>query len=251
MMLKLLSATKSMSLLPVRRCFFDKVGRNWETAWSEGVIPWDVGKVHPAVIDLIEKGKIKTLQKGNSLVALIPGCGAGYEARMLRNVAGYSHVLGLDISSTAIDIARKGGVGAVKSAKDAFHEEKEEDNGISFKVGDFFTWQGSYDLIFDYLFFSALDVNRRESWAKSCGRLITPGSGRLVTLIFPLLLSTASPETQAKAASEGPPFTVTLTDYRIVLEKEGFELLSYDPVQDEVSIKPRRGKEAVAIWAKK
>lgn len=36
--------TRAAFVLP-RRLFFDKVDRNWDTAWQQKVTPWELGEV--------------------------------------------------------------------------------------------------------------------------------------------------------------------------------------------------------------
>ncbi len=91
--------------------------------------------------------------------ALVPGCGSGYDCLHLSKF-GYSNVVGLDVSETAVKTAAQ----LMAENPDYTQEEKSK---VKFQVADFFTiHQGQYDLIFDYLFFSAIDLKNREDWAR-------------------------------------------------------------------------------------
>ena len=91
--------------------------------------------------------------------ALVPGCGSGYDCLHLAKF-GYSHVVGLDLSDTAVKTAGQ----LMVDNPDYTQEVK---NKVRFQVADYFTiHQGQYDLIFDYLFFSAIDLKNREDWAR-------------------------------------------------------------------------------------
>jgi SAM-dependent methyltransferase len=235
-----------------RLSFFDKANRNWETAWQMNLTPWDLkGTIAPPLVDAIKSDIIDPQSKR----ALVPGCGSGYECFFLRE-SGFSTVTGLDLSKTAIDAAN------------AQLQKYPKINDIQFEVADFFTYSSeNYDFIFDYLFFAALDPPLREKWAISMRRLITPQTGILATLIFPLKQPHDDP-------SKGPPYPVTLEDYDKVLSKNNFQLVKLEKVinslfisilcfnfyiflhggtfhQNVNSIKPRLGREMMAYWSLK
>lgn len=171
--------------------------------------PWDLkGTVAPPLVEAINS---KIIADPSSKRALVPGCGSGYECIFLRQ-KGFSTVTGLDLSTTAIDAAK------------AQLMKQSVSDGIDFKVADFFTYKAeSYDFIFDYLFFAALDPPLREKWANSMQRLLKPDHGILVTLIFPLKQVGDDP-------TRGPPYPVSLEDYEQVLRKHQFELIKIEKV---------------------
>ena len=193
------------------RYFFDKANRNWETAWQMELTPWDLrGTVCPPLMEAVQKSKIPIT---NTRIALVPGCGTGYECIYLRK-AGFAKVIGMDLSQTAIDRANQ------------YLQANEPKMGsVQFEQGDFFTFsREKYDFIFDYLFFAALDPPLREKWSDSMKRLIKPnGNGILATLIFPLRKS-------GENQLQGPPYPVALEDYQELLLPRGFELIEVDKV---------------------
>ena len=89
----------------------------------------------------------------------MPGCGSGYDCLHLAKF-GYANVVGLDLSATAVKMADQ----LMAENMDYTQDEKSK---VKFQVADFFTiHQGQYDLIFDYLFFSAIDLKNRQDWAR-------------------------------------------------------------------------------------
>ncbi len=216
--------------------FFDTVGRSWEKAWEKGVTPWETSGPSPPFMHLLESGRLPNHPKLSTggAAALVPGCGSGYDCIHLANF-GYSHVVGLDLSETAVRMAEK----RMLEDPNCSQEAKER---VKFQVGDFFTLhQGQYDLIFDYLFFSAIDIKNREDWARGCTRLLKSNkTSRIVTLIFPLNIDNLNP-------LSGPPYPVTINQYAEVLSNYGFKL--EDSYLSEHSIKPRKNREMVAIWS--
>jgi methyl halide transferase len=171
--------------------FFDKVGRNWERAWSDNVTPWDTGTVTKPLIHEIDLGSISI---SNNSRALVPGCGSGHDCFHLRK-SGFSEVVGIDLSQTAVDRCNS-------TYPNASHEN------ITFQCADFFTYEnGKFDFIFDYLFFSAMDPEMRPLWAQAMAKHIAPNSGRLFTLMFPV--------DGNKGTSGGPPYNVHPDDYKV------------------------------------
>ncbi len=111
-----------------------------------------------------------------------------------------------------------------------------------------------FDFIFDYTFFCALPVELRPKWGKRISTLLRPESGRLLTLIFPIPNESSSSSSSSSSPLptptllDGPPFPVTVEDYRSVLEPHGFEMVDGSPFEHEDTIKPRKGKELVCWW---
>ncbi|RYY78277.1 methyltransferase domain-containing protein [archaeon] len=186
--------------------FFDKAQRNWEVAWQENLTPWDLkGTVCPPLVEVIEKRLVPVKDK----VALVPGCGSGYECIFLRK-AGFCYVTGLDLSNTAVNLAND------------LLSKNPVDN-LHFQAANFFTYTSlkKADFIFDYLFFSAIDPPLRPQWAKAIATNLS-SDGILCTLVFPL-------KRDREDASVGPPYPVTLEDYKAVLTPH-FEIVHINEV---------------------
>ncbi|XP_020248249.1 probable thiol methyltransferase 2 [Asparagus officinalis] len=188
----------------------------WEKSWEKGVTPWDLGQPTPVVLHLLETG---TLPKGRILV---PGCGTGYDVVAMASPD--RHVLGLDISSTAVKKANE------------WSSSLPNANYFNFLAADFFTWQPMelFDMVFEYTFFPAIDPCMRPSWAKKMADILKP-DGELITLIYLI-----------DNRESGPPFSNSLADYEEVLKPMGFTALS---IQDnDLAVGPRRGKEKLGRW---
>ncbi|KAF0901484.1 hypothetical protein E2562_003479 [Oryza meyeriana var. granulata] len=137
----------------------------WEKSWEAGVTPWDLGKPTPIIEHLVKSG---TLPKGR---AFVPGCGMGYDVVALASPERF--VVGLDISSTAVEKAKQ------------WSSSLPNADCFTFLADDFFKWKPSeqFDLIFDYTFFCALDPRLRLAWAETVSGLLKP-DGELITLIY-------------------------------------------------------------------
>uniref|UniRef100_A0A0E0A575 Methyltransferase domain-containing protein n=1 Tax=Oryza glumipatula TaxID=40148 RepID=A0A0E0A575_9ORYZ len=182
----------------------------WEKSWEAAVTPWDLGKPTPIIEHLVKSG---TLPKGRAL---------GYDVVVLASPERF--VVGLDISSTAVEKAKQ------------WSSSLPNADCFTFLADDFFKWKPSeqFDLIFDYTFFCALDPSLRLAWAETVSGLLKP-HGELITLIY--LISDQE---------GGPPFNNTVTDYQKVLEPLGFKAILME--DNELAIKPRKGQEKLGRW---
>ncbi|OQR90502.1 thiocyanate methyltransferase 1-like [Thraustotheca clavata] len=205
-------------LTMLRRGFFDKVGRDWEAAWTNNVTPWELKSVNPSFVE----GLSMVEHKGR---ALVPGCGSGYDLLHL-STQGWS-ATGLDISSTAVHQATK-----VVGDK------------CTLEQGDFYAYTCSepYDLIYDYLFFAAINPEMRQKCAQQFHDLLTPKTGVLLTLLFPL-------KDPKSFDTNGPPYQLSLEDYQEIFKIAGLELKTIATPKN--SIKPRQGRELLAFWQRK
>ncbi|XP_058101918.1 probable thiol methyltransferase 2 isoform X2 [Magnolia sinica] len=191
----------------------------WDKCWEQGLTPWDLGGPTPVILDLLKTG---ALPNGR---VLIPGCGSGYDVVAIASPERY--VVGLDISDSAIKIARE----MSSSLPNA--------NYFSFLKADFFIWHPTelFDLIFDYTFFCAIEPSLRSSWASKVKDLLK-ADGELITLMFPI-----------SDHVRGPPYKVSVADYEGVLHPMGFEAVSV--IDNELAIEPRKGREKLGRWKKR
>jgi methyl halide transferase len=118
---------------------------SWDIAWKQNVTPWDHGNTQPPLKQILQELPITGSNTGSVPGsapgrALVPGCGAGYDAIHIASVTGY-HTIGLDISQTALDKANS-------------LVPPELSSNISFKSGDFFSLKVDerFDLIYDYTY---------------------------------------------------------------------------------------------------
>lgn len=135
---------------------------DWERRYAEGDTPWDKGGAHPVLDGLLAR----SILTGR---VLVPGCGAGHDARLLaRNGL---NVAGLDIARGAIDRARS----HPREANESYHR------------GDFFAlpdeWRETFDGIFEHTCFCAIEPDRREDYVRSAAFALKPG-GRLLAVFY-------------------------------------------------------------------
>ncbi|KAG6358738.1 hypothetical protein INS49_012257 [Diaporthe citri] len=187
--------------------------------------------------------------------ALVPACGRGYDAVLLAKVFGYD-VIGLEISSSALDAARQylNGVDEMLQAHQTQRKHSVEDNPamrfwvenkspspgrVHWVSGDFFSddWlvdagTEQFDLIFDYTFFCAIPPSSRPQWAARMQQLLAQPSGRLVCLEFP---------TGKHPSTGGPPHSAAFWFYQLHLSNPGNDqVITYGEKKDSASQDPGR-----------
>jgi SAM-dependent methyltransferase len=126
--------------------------------------PWSIGEPQPELMKLIEQGKFHG-------EVLDVGCGEAAVSLYLAE-RGYTTV-GLDLSSTAIELAR------------AAAAERGQTNA-SFEVADissFTGYDGRFGTIVDSTLFHSIPVEAREGYQQSIVRAAAPGASYFV-LVF-------------------------------------------------------------------
>jgi SAM-dependent methyltransferase len=191
----------------------------WEEKYLSDQTPWDLGQPNPAFIQLLKDNKFLQPCK-----ILIPGCGKGYDA-----VAAAK--FGYDV--TALDFSNK----AIYFAKELAEKENLR---IKFLVKNIFdldeSFNKSFDAIYDYTFFCAINPDRRSEYSEKCFELLKVG-GKFAAVLFPV-----------EKRDGGPPFGVDLSDvYRIFSKK--FRLCLSSKNID--SIGPRKGREVLHHYIKR
>lgn len=146
--------------------------------------------------------------------------------------AGVSDVVGIEVSRSAITTAQD----YLRT-----HAPQDVQSCITHVHGDFLTYQPTtqFDLGWEYTFLSSLHPSMFDAWAAAWGRAIAPG-GILATLMFPVDADPAG----------GPPYSVTPTLYKELLEAEGFMCIAMEPVDPAsgLSLPGREGREVLALW---
>ena len=243
--------------------------KGWDDLWKNEVTPWDLNVPTPALkAELHSRTNLmESIRDGKEQYysILVPGAGSGHDLLTLAShfdqllqqqdgsVVG-TNVVGLDISLTSLDRARQVMVdcGAITTPN--------KKASVTLAHGDFFdchSWrsvycsqpkqrertetnfkEGGFDLIYDYVFFCALPPRLRGSWGEAVSSLLKPGTGRLLTLMFPVL---------PDAEMNGPPYPVSVEDYQQVLEPRGV-IMEAEPYPSKHTIRPRVGKELVCWW---
>lgn len=178
----------------------------WSEKYQSNQTGWDIGGISTPIKEYIDQLEDK------HLTILIPGAGNAYEAAYLFE-QGFTNVSIVDIAKEPLDNFRK-------SVPD-FPENK-------ILQEDFFSHEGSYDLIIEQTFFCALDPSLRVNYIDKMKALLK-SKGKLVGLLFDFRLDDV-----------GPPFGGSEDAYTIDFKKR-FHLKTLAPCYN--SIKPRQGKE--------
>ncbi|ERJ61240.1 methyltransferase domain-containing protein [Sphingobacterium paucimobilis] len=152
----------------------------WEHRWQGGRTGWDIGYPSHPIVQYMEQYPDKEAH------ILIPGCGNAYEADWLA-AQGFRHITLLDISPTAIARAKT---------------KMEHHTAIEFVCGDFFVFQGQFDLLIEQTFFCAIPVDRRSEYARKTAELLRTG-GRLMGVLF-----------DRQFSGDEPPFGGSASEYQ-------------------------------------
>jgi SAM-dependent methyltransferase len=172
---------------------FETAYRGESAQFGEGVRPpWSLGAPQPELAALIEQGKFH----GDVLDV---GCG---EAAISLALAERGHTtVGLDLSPTAIDLARR-------------EAEKRGLTNLTFEVADISDFTGfpagsagRFGTIVDSTLFHSIPVEAREGYQQSIRRAAAPGAS-----YFALVFDKA-------AVPEGPINAVTADELREVVSK--------------------------------
>jgi cyclopropane fatty-acyl-phospholipid synthase-like methyltransferase len=136
---------------------------DWQAQYECGVIPWDEGAAHPALVDIIaEAGPFQGW-------ILVPGCGRGHDVRAVST--GENQVVGLDIAPGAIEKAR--------TFPKAGCEE--------YVVEDLFNLprqlRGSFDWVVEHTCFCAIEPSMRPAYADAVAGALKPG-GRVFGIFY-------------------------------------------------------------------
>ncbi len=180
----------------------------WNSLYDKDEIGWDIGFPSPAIKEYIDQ------LKNRDLAILIPGCGNAYEAEYLL-AQGFTNITIIDIApslTTALETKFK----------------KELGKQIKIITGDFFTQVGTYNLILEQTFLSALDPSVRPLYVDKMHSLLLKG-GHLSGVLFGQVFE-----------EEGPPFGGTLQEYKSLFSKK-FKIKKMEPCYN--SIERRKGSE--------
>ncbi len=155
----------------------------WDARWQKRDIPWDMAQPAPPFVGALARGLVKAPGR-----AIVPGCGAGHDARFLAE-AGFQ-VTGVDLSEAAVDHARE--LACEVSA------------GVEFVVADLFDLTAElsgFDLFLEHTCFCAIHPDLRDDYVRVAAERVRPG-GQFMGLFFLLV-----PE-------QGPPFGTTEAEVR-------------------------------------
>ncbi|MEL7123027.1 MAG: methyltransferase domain-containing protein [Bacteroidota bacterium] len=186
----------------------------WNEKYDLNNTPWDIGHPSPPLINYVKKEVAKTEK------ILLPGAGKAYEAEWLHK-NGYTNVFVCDWAEQSFSF--------LKERYPAFPAEQ-------LLLADFFELEGTYDLILEQTFFSAIDPGLREAYAQKVQQLLKPG-GKLVGVLF-----------AANFPFQGPPFGGNKAEYQQLFSNY-LDLITLEMASD--SIKPRLGNEIFMTFEKR
>lgn len=188
-----------------------------ETYWSERYqnhhTEWDIGQASPPIQHYIQQVTNK------NLTILIPGSGNAYEATFLFK-KGFKNTFILDLSQEPLLNFKKK------------NPEFPENQMVH---QDFFSFEGSFDLILEQTFFCALHPDLRSQYVEKMLNLLRPG-GKLVGVLFddPLF-------------DDHPPFGGSKDEYLSYFQPN-FDVITFERCYN--SIPQRQNRELFMILQK-
>lgn len=184
----------------------------WEQKYQQGETGWDLQSVSPPL-----KAYIDTL-KDKNIAILIPGAGNAYEADYLLS-QGFTNITIIDIAPTPIQTLKK-----------RWGHKKE----LTLIQGDFFQYDGKFDLILEQTFFCAIPPFKRVHYLSKIHALLKE-NGKVVGLLFD------------KYFEKGPPFGGSKEEYTTL-----FHHAFYNTKMETCynSVAPRLGSELFFIQEK-
>ena len=189
---------------------------DWEARYQSGDIPWDEGYAAPALTEFLKQYPIHG-------TVLVPGSGPGHDVRALARQSKTALVTGLDLSATAIALARS-------------HPKVGLEH---YEQGDLFdlpeSWQSCFDWVFEHTCFCAIPPSFRSDYVRAIATVVKPG-GRYFAIFY------LNP-----TALEGPPHGSSREEIRRLFGSD-FELLE-EWLPNE-AFEGREGREICQLWRK-
>lgn len=192
--------------------------KDWNRAYAEDNTPWDKGQASPPLRAFLQTHRIKGK-------ALVPGCGTGYDVRLLAEHGAV--VFGLDIAPLALEKARL--------APTVGNE--------SYVLADFLNLPASYhrqfDAVVEHTCLCALEPADREAYVQSVQQALKPG-GMYLAVFFRKV---------SNYNGEDPPHPISSSEIE-ALFFEDFEVLERTIPQETYPSRPV-GSEEVCLMRKK
>ncbi len=184
----------------------------WQNRYQNSQSDWDVGYVATPLKTYFDQLKDKSLK------ILIPGGGNSYEAEYLHQ-NGFTNVFVIDL---------------VEEPLKNFQKRNPEFPSENLIHGNFFDYQGQFNLIVEQTFFCALDPALRPNYARKMNELLVT-SGKLTGVLFNCEFE------------GGPPFGGSKAEYLTYFEPF-FKIKTCEACYN--SIKPRTDREFFIILEK-
>jgi thiopurine S-methyltransferase len=184
----------------------------WCKRFGEGVTPWDAGRAPADFVDFVAT-------QPAPMTTLIPGCGSGWEARLLAERSW--PVTALDFSPKAVATAR----------------QVLGDTTVELVCADFFTWQPpqALQLIYERAFLCALPRKLWADWGQRVAQVL-PAGGLLAGYFF------------VCDQLKGPPFGI-LPEQLDELLAPHFERIQDRPAADSIPV--FAGRERWQVWQRR
>lgn len=192
----------------------------WNAIYDGGNAPWDLEGSHDTLKMLLELRLF-----GEKARVFVPGAGRGHDALLL---AQYGHdVVAADFAEAA--------VAHLQSQADL------RSLSVDARQCDIFDLDGepeaSFDGVFEYTCFCAIDPGFRERYRDLMTHLVRPG-GLLVMFAFPI----------RERTGDGPPHGVSLDELRELFEPGWTWLFDSEP---RTVPEARRSKERLVVWRRR
>jgi SAM-dependent methyltransferase len=188
-------------------------GRDWDDSYAGAPPPWDIGRPQPAFVRLAETGALT----GELLDA---GCGTGEHAILAARHG--AHALGIDVSSSAIEMARakaaERGVEAAFQVLDALQLDS---------LGQ------EFDTVVDSGLFHVFDDRARPPYVMALHAVLRPG-GHLRLMCF-----------SDRQPGDWGPRRVTEGELRVAFA-DGWRIESL--TRDRFDINPIFGTSSAEAW---
>ncbi len=185
----------------------------WNDRYLQHQTGWDIGTVSTPIKEYIDQLSDKHIS------ILIPGGGNSYEALYLLEL-GFTDITVIDIAPIVTETLR------IQTDRYKSH--------IKIITGDFFEFNGAYDLILEQTFFCAIDPALRNQYVTKMSELLKP-QGKLVGVLF------------NRSFEGGPPFGGNETEYRALFSST-FHHIRMEPCYN--SIGPRSGSELFVMMSR-
>lgn len=177
----------------------------WENRYASNDTAWDIGEISTPIKAYFDQVEDKNLN------ILIPGCGFGHEASYLHQL-GFKNITIIDITKQVLD--------EFKKRNPTFPEK-------NIVLGDFFEFEGQFDLIVEQTLFCAINPINRDKYVSKVFDLLKPNA-KLIGLLFDCDFPA------------GPPFGGSKNEYLERFSKK-FTKVSMEKCYNSIS--KREGRE--------